>query len=207
MSGKKITLIIADDHKLVREGMRLMLSCEPDFELLAETGNGNDAFRLVEELKPDVLILDLGLPGIDGLEVARRLGKSRSPSRILALSARSDPVSVRTAHALRVHGYVPKSDNSAELILAIRAVAANEKYYSLTIEHLLESEGDALLPALTARERDILAFVAQGLSSKEIASRFDICVATVVKHRENLGKKLGTRNAAELAAIAALFLP
>jgi DNA-binding NarL/FixJ family response regulator len=201
-----IKLVIADDHVLVRAGMRLMLSCEPDFQLLAETGNGNDVCRLVEIFRPDVLILDLGLPGIDGLEVMRRMGKIKTECRMLALSARTDLVSVRTAYTLNVHGYVPKSDDVSELIHAIRTVAQGQTYFSPAIKHMLDDDS-AASPALTAREREILAHVAQGLSSKEIAARLDISPATVVKHRENLSKKLGTRNAAELAALAAMYLP
>lgn len=200
----KISIVIADDHSLVREGMRLLLASEPDFDVLAGAGDGHEALRLARELKPRVLVLDLGLPGLDGLAVARRLVQENCPCRLLALSARTDPASVRTALAYGMSGYIAKSDDSLELIAAIRTVAAGGHCYSASILHLLEADAGQPAPAITPREREILACVAQGLSSKQIAARLAISVATVHKHRENLGRKLGTRNAAELAAYAML---
>ncbi|MCA1979288.1 MAG: response regulator transcription factor [Thiobacillus sp.] len=200
----KISIVIADDHRLVREGMRLLLASEPDFEVLAGAGDGHEALRLARELRPDVLVLDLGLPGIDGLAVARQLIQERCPCRLLALSARMDAASVRTALAYGMSGYIPKSDDSLELISAIRTVAAGGHSYSASILHLLEVDSNQPAYTITPREREILGCVAQGLSSKQIAAQLRISVATVHKHRENLGRKLGTRNAAELAAYAML---
>jgi DNA-binding NarL/FixJ family response regulator len=198
----KISIVIADDHVLVREGMRMLLAREADFDMLADASDGHEALRLAKQLNPRVLVLDLGLPGLDGLEVARRLIHEECPCRLLALSARSDAASVRTALSYGVSGYVPKSDDSRELIGAIRTVAAGGRCYSPSILHLLEPEGGFQAQPITPREREILVCVAQGLSSKQIAQRLGISAATVQKHRENLGRKLGTRNAAEMAAYA-----
>jgi DNA-binding NarL/FixJ family response regulator len=201
MTGK-ITILIADDHALVREGMRMLLGREADFELVGEAADGGEALRLAYALKPDVLVLDLGLPVIDGIEVARCLRREGTRSRLLALTARSDAASVRTALAQGMDGYVPKSEDSRELIEAIRALAMGRQYFSPAIAHLLEPETGQPSHAITQREREILACVAEGLSSKEIAARLGISTLTVQKHRENLGRKLGTRNAAEMAAYA-----
>lgn len=198
----KITILIADDHALVREGMRMLLSREADFALIGEAMDGGEALRLAYTLKPRVLVLDLGLPVIDGIEVARSLRQEGCACRMLALTARTDPASVRTALACGMDGYVPKSEDSRELIGAIRALALGRRYLSPAIAHLLEPDsGQAPVP-ITPREREILIYVADGLSSKEIASRLGISALTVQKHRENLGRKLGTRNAAEMAAYA-----
>lgn len=200
----KISIVIADDHKLVREGMRMLLASEPDFEVLAGAGDGQEALRLAWELRPHVLVLDLGLPVLDGLTVARQLAQEACPCRRLALSARVDAVSVRAALACGMSGYIPKSDDSAELIQAIRIVAAGGHCYSPSILHLFDAGAGAQAQAVTPREREILACVARGLSSKQIAARLAISLATVHKHRENLSRKLGTRNAAEMAAYALL---
>ncbi|MEQ1601626.1 MAG: response regulator transcription factor [Methylophilaceae bacterium] len=200
--ANQITLLIADDHPLVREGMRMLLAREADFNLLGEASDGATALRLVGELKPQVVVLDLGLPVLDGLEVARQLRQQQSSSRLLALTARTDPVSVRSALTIGMDGYVTKSEDSKELLLAIRTLAAGGGYFSPSIAHLLEIDEPEIAIAITAREREILSGVAQGFSSKEIAARLGISVLTVQKHRENLGRKLGTRNAAEMAAYA-----
>ncbi|OYY93995.1 MAG: hypothetical protein B7Y41_08645 [Hydrogenophilales bacterium 28-61-23] len=201
MAGK-ITILIADDHELVREGMRMLLSREADFELVGEAADGIAAMHLAQKLNPQILVLDLGLPLLDGIEVARGLRQAGNASHILALTARTDSASVHTALACGMAGYVPKSEDSRELIVAIRALAIGRRYLSPAIVHLLEPEFGLQPVALTPREGEILKYVAEGLSSKEIAARLGISTATVQKHRENLGRKLGTRNAAEMAAYA-----
>ncbi|MBT9540629.1 response regulator transcription factor [Thiobacillus sp.] len=198
--AEKITILIADDHELVREGMRMLLGREADFELVGDAADGGTALRLAQSLMPQVVVLDLGLPVMDGLEVARTLRQSGSPSRVLALTARIDSVSVHAAVACGMEGYVPKSEDSRELISAIRALASGQRYFSPAISHFLEAGGAPI--GVTLREREILVCVAEGLSSKEIATRLEISTATVQKHRENLGRKLGTRNVAEMVAYA-----
>jgi DNA-binding NarL/FixJ family response regulator len=201
MAGK-ITILIADDHELVREGMRMLLSREADFELVGEAADGGIAIQLAQQLNPHVLVLDIGLPVLDGIEVARRLRQAGSQTRMLALTARTDAASVRIALACGMEGYVPKSEDSRELIGAIRALALGRRYLSPAISQLLEPGFGLPLVAVTPREQEILKCVVEGLSSKEIATRFGISTATVQKHRENLGRKLGTHNAAEMTAYA-----
>ncbi|MEW5769759.1 MAG: response regulator transcription factor [Pseudomonadota bacterium] len=198
----KVTILIADDHALVREGMRMLLAREAGFELVGEASDGGEAVQLAKAMRPQVLVLDLGLPVIDGIEVARTLRREECRCRILALTARTDPASVRAALAQGMDGYVPKSGDSRELIEAIRLLAQGRPYISPSIAHVLEPEAGQMPESITPREREILVCVAEGLSSKEIASRLGISVLTVQKHRENLGRKLGTRNAAEMAAFA-----
>ncbi len=205
MAGK-ITILIAEDHGLVREGMRMLLNREPDFDLVGEASDGGEALRLALALRPCVVVLDIGLPVLDGIEVTRRLRQAESPSHVLALSARCDVASVRTALACGMAGYVPKSEDSRELIGAIRTLALGRNYLSPAIADLLEPEPGRPAVAITLREREILLCVTKGMSSKEIAARLGISALTVQKHRENLGRKLGTHNAAELAAHAMLYL-
>ncbi|MCA1979655.1 MAG: response regulator transcription factor [Thiobacillus sp.] len=198
----KITILIADDHMLVREGMRMLLGRERDFDLVGEASDGSEALRLACRLRPRVVILDLGLPVMDGIEVARQLRTLAPESRLLALSARMDSASVRTALDQGMAGYVPKSENSSELIEAIRTLACGQRYISPAVAPLLDTSPPDTSLALTPREREILRCVAEGLTSKDIAARLGISAATVQKHRENLGRKLGTRNVAEMTAYA-----
>jgi len=202
--AEKITILIADDHELVREGMRMLLGREQDFALVGVATDGGMALQLAQMHAPRVVVLDLGLPVLDGLAVARALRQQACPCRILALTARIDSVSVRAAVACGMDGYVPKSEDSRELISAIRALANGQAYFSPAIAHFLEA-GHASVE-ITPREREILICVAEGLSSKAIAMRLDISPATVQKHRENLSRKLGTRNVAELVAYAMTVL-
>lgn len=201
MAGK-ITILIADDHALVREGMHMLLGREADFELVGQACDGGEALHLAKSLNPNVLVLDLGLPVMDGIEVARTLRQASCDARILALTARTDAASVRAALAHGMDGYVPKSGDSGELMEAIRILAQGRRYISPAIAHFLMPEAGQVPDSITPREREILVCVAEGLSSKEIGTRLGISVATVQKHRENLGRKLGTRNAAEMAAFA-----
>lgn len=198
--------MIAEDHKLVRDGLRLFLSVQPDMQLVVDTDAGNEVIPLLKRHRPDILLLDLGLPGVDGLEVMRALAQAAVATRVLVVTARLDAVSVRTSLALGAAGYLPKSNDSDNLLDAIRRVAAGETYVSPEVAALFELDAPVTeVEALTRREREVLALVGEGLSSKEIARRLAISDLTVRKHRENLCRKFGARNAAELVACAVRF--
>lgn len=198
-----IRLLLAEDHALVRDGLRLLLSAQSDMTLLADTGDGEAVVPLVRAHRPDVLLLDLGLPQLDGLAVMAALATEKLPTRVLVVTARLDPVSVRTSLALGAAGYLPKHEDSDVLLTAIRAVAADRRYISPEIAHLYPpSQETPPTDALTSREREVLGHVGQGLSCKEIARHLGISDLTVRKHRENLCRKLHVRNTAELVAFA-----
>lgn len=201
-----IRLLLAEDHALVRDGLRLLISAQPDMRLVADTDDGGRVLALVREHDPDVLLLDLGLPSVDGLGVMRALAAESLTTRVLVVSARLDPASIRASLALGAAGFLPKSEDSGRLLVAIREVAAGHRHLSPEVVRLLESvpeapEAPAQAP-LSQREREVLIHVGQGLSSKEIGRRLGISDLTVRKHRENLCRKLGLRSSAELVAFA-----
>lgn len=201
-----IRLLLAEDHALVRDGLRLLISTQPDMTLLADTDDGNDVIALTRRHCPDILLLDLGLPNLDGIAIMAALGAERLPTRVLVVTARLNPASVRASLELGASGYLPKSEDSDELLAAVRRVASGHRYVSPEVARLCAAENAdaeaAELAALTDRERVVLAHVGAGLSSKEIARILGISDLTVRKHRENLCRKLGSRNAAELIATA-----
>jgi DNA-binding NarL/FixJ family response regulator len=201
MSAGDIGLIVAEDHKLVRQGMLLVLSRDPRLRVLGEAGDGESAWRLTVALKPTVLILDLGLPGIDGLDLMQLLTAEGQSTRVLVVTARQDATSVRAALARGAHGYLLKTDDANALLNAVFTVAAGGYYVSPDLANVVDEEA-AEAAILTPREQEIACAVAGGLSSKAIGARLDISEHTVRKHRENIARKLGLRNAAELVAWA-----
>ncbi len=202
METNEIRILVAEDHVLVRQGLKLVLSREPRLRWVGEAADGDTALRLTRELRPDVLLLDLGLPKLDGLEVMRALAADELHTRVLVITARQDSASVRTALSFGAHGYLLKTDDTDGLIAAIDAVAAGGYLVSAELAHVFESPGEADGEPLTPRELDIATRVGQGLPSKAIGRELGISEHTVRKHRENIARKLGLRNAAELVAWA-----
>ncbi len=198
----EVSIIVAEDHVLVRQGLKLVISSEPHLRWLGEAGDGVTALALVRELRPDLLLLDLGLPRLDGLEVMQALGREQLGTRVLVVTARQDPASVRTALSFGAHGYLLKTDDTDALIAAIFTVANGGYHVSAELAQVFHQMSDVAAPQepLTARERDIAARVGRGLSSKRIGLELGISEHTVRKHRENIARKLGLRNAAELVA-------
>lgn len=201
-----IRLLLAEDHTLVRDGLRLLISVQPDMILLAETADGQNVIDLTRQHGPDILLLDLGLPNVDGIAIMTALAEEALATRVLVVTARMDTASVRASLALGAAGYLPKSENSAELLAAVRHIAAGKQYVSPEVARLCAADDSTReaseIAALTVRESEVLGHVGQGLSSKEIARVLGISDLTVKKHRENLCRKLGSRNAAELIAVA-----
>lgn len=198
-------ILIAEDHSMVREGLKFILSMTPNLEVIAETGDGCEAEKLALELCPDLLLLDIDLPSKNGFDVATRIKQCNTHIKILILTGNLNSHSVRNALALGVEGYVLKREDSNELMGAIQAVLAGKPYISQSIAeqfHHWESETVAAVSLLGARERVVVVLVAEGKNSNEIAERMHISVATVRKHRENIMRKLNLRNAAEIAAFA-----
>ncbi len=197
----KIKIILADDHEVVRQGLRALLEAEPDFEVIGESGNGLEAVQLVEKLQPDVLVLDLMMPGINGIEITRQVTKRVPKTSIVIFTFYGNEVYVLDALRAGAKGYVLKESSSTELIRAIREVQAGHRYLSspfldLAIDsYLKKSESTTSDPyeSLTSREREVLQLAAQGLTNAEIAARLFISRRTVEIHRANLMRKLGLR--------------
>jgi two-component system NarL family response regulator len=187
---------------MVREALREVLSKELDIEVVGEAGNAQAAIAQVVALEPDVVVLDIRLPDLNGIEVAARLQDAGSPARVVALSAFSDKRFVTAMLRSGASAYVTKAAAGTELVRAIRAVAAGQGYFSPEIAHALVSEvrdqrltGEA---PLGRREREVLRLIAEGLRSPAIAEQLHVSVATVEVHRRNLMRKLGLRTVAEL---------
>jgi len=196
-----IRVLLVDDHQLVRDGLHSRLGETPGITVVGEAGSGHEALVLAARLRPDLVLLDIGLPDISGLEVAARLPAVAPGSRTLMLSMYDNREYVISALRAGAAGYVLKDASSREIIAAIRAVAAGGSYCSAQLAAAL-ADGGSQPPPLTEREREILILVAQGNSNKRIAQQLDVSVRTVETHRLNLRRKLGIETQADLVHYA-----
>ena len=196
------TIVIADDHVLVREGLKMLLSAEPDLQVVADTGDGAAVEALVRALAPTLLVLDLELPGKSGIEIAAAIKADASLAcKVLVLTGNLKAETVARALAAGADGYVVKSEDAAELLSAVRTVLAGQIYVSKQIAGAFAA-GRAAATQITPREREVLSLVARGYANHDIASLLGISVLTVRTHRQRLMEKLGLRNAAEITACA-----
>lgn len=196
-------VLLADDHRMVREALRDALTRVPDIEVVGEAGDGRSALEQADLLAPDVVVLDIGLPDINGMEVAARMRESGNPAHIVALSAYSERRFVTEMLRCGASAYVTKSAAGTELIRAIRAVTAGQRYFCPLIADALLSEirdpsplGET--PRLARREIEVLRLIAEGVRSPAIAVTLNISVSTVEVHRRNIMRKLGLHTVAEL---------
>jgi DNA-binding NarL/FixJ family response regulator len=205
-----INIMLADDHHVVRQGLRALLAREQNFNLIGEAGDGIEAVRLAGKLKPDVLIADVLMPGLSGLEVARQVAKSLPQTKVIILSMHTNDAYVLEALKNGASGYVLKDSQASDLVQAVHEVAAGRRYLSPPLsERALElyaqrvkSVPDDPYELLTTREREVLHLVAEGRTSAEIASQLFISPRTAEGHRANLMRKLGLQNHAELVRFA-----
>lgn len=202
-------MILADDHLLFRAGLRSMLQNWPDFEIVGEANDGHQAIRLVQDLKPDVLLLDISMPGLNGIEALRKLREIGSPTRIVILSMHSDRHYVTESIKAGARGYLLKDSTLDELVAGIRAVVRGEVYLSSCIAGVLVNDYVSLSSAvsgpaeiLTSREREVLQLIAEGRSTKDAASLLNISVKTIETHRKRIMDKLGVHSVAELTRYA-----
>jgi DNA-binding NarL/FixJ family response regulator len=209
MTNKRLRVLLADDHALVRQGFRRILEDETDIEVVGEAGGGAEAIELDQQLQPDVVVLDLGMPEINGLHAAIEILR-RSPSRrILMLSMHADEQYVRNALDAGVHGYILKNALETDLIHAVRTVAGGAQFLSPEISGIAarrregeQAESDDPFTRLSAREIQVLRLIALGRSNKEIAGLLGVSANTVAVHRTNLMARLDVHKAAELVLIA-----
>ena len=203
------TILLAEDHPVVRQGLRLLLESEPDFSVVGETGDGLEVPGLVARLRPDVLVLDLMLPGLGGLEITRRVTTQSPETRVVILSMHSDVAYVAGALEGGAAAYVLKKSTAGELVDAIRAALAGQQFLSapMSAERVAQHRRQAgraldLYDTLTRREREVLQLVAVGQTSAEIAVRLGISPRTVEMHRRNLVRKLELSGQAALVRYA-----
>jgi DNA-binding NarL/FixJ family response regulator len=202
-----LRILLADDHALVRAGMRALLGEVPGFEVVAETGDGREALQLTRERRPDIALLDISMPGLNGLEVVARIAHDHPATRVIIVSMHADDESVRRALAAGAAGYLLKNSDRSELELALRAVARGDTWLSpaLTKRVVAAYMQGASPPAgevLTPRQREVLQLVAEGHSNKEIASRLNVALKTVETHRTELMDRLGIHGVASLVRYA-----
>ncbi len=211
MQENKLRILIAEDHALVRAGVRALLSETPDFEVVGESDNGRDAVRAVGELKPHIVLMDLTMPGMNGMEAIMDIKRRYPDTRVLVLTLHKTEEFICASMKAGADGYILKEATPGELRAAVRSVSNGKTYVSQDVsgKMLSRDPGAANFSAanstwdtLTQREREVLKLVAEGKSNKEIAEFLFLSVKTVEKHRAKLMAKLGIRNAAALTAYA-----
>jgi len=201
----KIRILLADDHAVVRQGFRLILGQQPDLDVIGEAADGAEAVRLAHELNPNLVIMDIGMPGTNGVEATRRIIEANPECRILVLSMHKDAVYVREALRAGAKGYLLKESIDNDLLRAVRAVARGDGFLSPEVSATVLQDYQQVedpFDQLTAREREVLQMLAEGKVAKEIAVALDISVYTVDAHRGRIMKKLGLRSGTELVRFA-----
>jgi DNA-binding NarL/FixJ family response regulator len=209
---KPITVLLADDHTIVRQGLRALLKTEDDIEVVAEADTGRQAVQLTQKLRPAVVVMDIGMPLLNGLEATRQILKAAPGTKVLILSAHSDDEYIEQVIALGAAGYLNKETSADYLSRAIREVQKGNTYFSPSIARRL---GDLYLDAprqgkrimkrgiaLSSREVEVLQLIAEGKANKQVARELRISVKTVEKHRQNLMKKLDLHDTAGLTRYA-----
>ena len=204
-------ILLADDHAIVRRGLRSLLESEPDLTVVAEAGDGMEAWRLAGEHDPDVAVLDIAMPLMNGIELAARLQTMERPPRVVVLSMHTDESYILRALAAGAQAYLLKDATDEDLIPAIRTVATGKPFFSAAVSAVLVEDYIRQLKArgatdtfhlLTAREREVLQLLAEGRSNKEVASLLELALSTVETHRANLMQKLSLHNTAEIVLYA-----
>ena len=198
---KKITVLLVDDHSLVRRGFRRMLEDEPDMAVVGEAGDGEEAIKLAQELKPKVVVMDCALPTMNGLDATRQILEDLPETAVLMLSMHSESTWVRQAIEAGAKGYILKNAMNLELGPAVRRVAGGETIFDPQVEQQSVLKGERS-SGLTPRELEVLQMIVDGKSNKEIATTLDLSANTVAVHRANIMNALGIDKSAELVVYA-----
>jgi DNA-binding NarL/FixJ family response regulator len=209
---KKISVLLADDHVIVRQGLRSLLSTESDIEVVGEAGNGRQAVQLVQELRPDVVVMDIAMPVLNGLEATRQIIGDGLPAKVLILSSYADDEYVHQLTEAGASGYLVKHTAAVDLIKAVKEIAKGNAYFSPSIlKRLLELYRESNIQGkgirrrnehLTSREQEVLQMVAEGHVNKQIAATLNLSIKTVEKHRQQLMDKLDIHDIAGLTRYA-----
>ncbi len=199
--NEEITVLLADDHSLVRRGFRRLLEDDEHMKVVGEASNGIEAIRMAYELKPKVVVMDLSMPELDGVQATQEIVKHLPDTEVLVLSMHADDNYVRNAFDAGAKGYLLKSAIDVDLVGAIKTVAAGNRFIGSGLKYVAQERDDEL-NKLTGREKQVLQLIAQGKSNKEIAGLLDLSVNTVSVHRANLMEKMNIHRTAELVLFA-----
>jgi|SRR5581483_4297659 len=206
MHSKKTRILLADDHAVVRQGFRMILAGQPGFEIVGEASNGREAVELAEKLHPDVVVMDVAMPELNGIEATRRIAQTSQRTRVLALSMHKDAVYVREILKAGARGYLLKDAFDRDLVAAVKALARGESYLSPAISDLVLSDYRKHVTdpvdLLTSREREVLQMIAEGKTNKEIANALQLSVYTIDAHRGRIMEKLNLHSTPELVRFA-----
>jgi two-component system, NarL family, response regulator NreC len=208
---KKIRILLADDHTLMRGGLRLLIEQHPDLSVVGEAEDGRQAVALTASLKPDVAVLDIGMPNLNGIEAAKQITEGDSGAAVVVLSMHRDETYILRALRAGVRGYLLKDSAESDLVRAIRSVAEKKSFFSPAVSKVLLEDymrklkrtgAEDSYDLLTPREREILQLVAEGKSNKEVAAILNLSVYTVETHRSNIMEKLKLKSLPELILYA-----
>ena len=204
----RIKILVVDDHAIMRDGIRALLGLHDDIEIVGEASEGNEAIEKAQELMPDVLIMDIAMPGMDGLEATRRMRKKSPKIKVLVLTQYDNKEYILSVIKAGAAGYVPKRALGSELVSAIRAVHQGDSFLypsaaaALIEDYLQQAKEEEPYNQLTAREREILKLIAEGHTSREIADMFFLSLKTVLGHRSKIMEKLNLHNQTEVVKYA-----
>ena len=203
---KRIRILLVDDHAVVRQGFKMILSAQTDMEIVGEAANGREAVELAERLKPDIVVMDVAMPELNGIEATRRLVASAPHIRVIALSMHKDSVYVREILRAGARGYLLKDSGAEDLVRAIRTVAGGESWLSPAVSNAVLDDYRRHvtnpIDLLTSREREVLQMLAEGKTNKEIAVVLNLSVYTVDAHRGRIMEKLNLHSINELVRFA-----
>lgn len=208
---KKIRILLADDHKLMRSGLRLLIEQQPDLSVVGEAADGREAVALAKSLRPDVAVMDISMPNLNGIEAAQQITQSHAELAVIVLSMHPDESYVLRALKAGAKGYLLKDSAESDLITAVRAVARGKSFFSPAVSKVLlddyirklkRSGAEDAYDLLTPREREVLQLVAEGKSNKEVANLLNLSVYTVETHRSNIMQKLNLKGVPELTLYA-----
>jgi len=203
---KRIRILLADDHAMVRQGFRMILAAQPDMEIVGEAGNGREAVALAGELQPDVVVMDVAMPELNGIEATRRITTASPRTRVLALSMYKDSVYVREILRAGARGFLLKDAIDRDLLAAVRSVAGGDGYLSPAVSEAVLSDYRRHvtdpLDLLSSREREVLQMIAEGKTNKDIATTLNLSVYTVDAHRGRIMEKLNLHSVGELVRFA-----
>jgi two-component system, NarL family, response regulator NreC len=206
LAMKRTRILLVDDHALVRQGFKMILSAQADMEIVGEAGNGREAVQIAEELRPDVVVMDVAMPELNGIEATRRLLVSLPHTRVIALSMHRDSVYVRETLRAGARGYLLKDSPAGDLVTAVRSVASGESYLSPAVSNAVLDDYRRHvtnpIDLLTTREREVLQMLAEGKTNKEIAVVLNLSVYTVDAHRGRIMEKLNVHSINELVRFA-----